>query len=229
MKNISALIAEIPLFSGLSTQQLEDVASITSERQFQRNQMIFSEGDDGNGFFIVASGQVKIYKLSAEGKEKILHIFGPGQPFGEVPVFSGAKFPANAQATAKSQLLFVPRDKMMHLIETNPALSLKMLAVLSQRLREFATQIESLTLKEVPGRLATYLDYLAKEQGHSDYVTLNIAKGQLASLLGTIPETLSRIFAKMTDKGLIEVDGATIRICDANGLEMLAETGKIDS
>lgn len=232
-KNISALLADTPLFSGLSDQQLKEVASIISERQFQKNETIFSEGNDGNGFFIVAEGQVKIFKLSTEGKEKILHIFGPGEPIGEVPVFSGDRFPANAQATAESRLLFVPRDKMMHLVKSNPALSLTMLAVLSQRLREFTVQIENLTLKEVPGRLAAYLIFLARDQGQSDQdqkdqVKLNIAKGQLASLLGTIPETLSRIFAKMTDKGLIEVDGSTIRICDADGLEMLAETGKID-
>jgi CRP-like cAMP-binding protein len=68
------------------------------------------EGDEAaNGFYIVADGQVKIYKTSLEGKEQILHIYGPGNPFGEVPVFSGSRFPANAQALVKSQILFLPR------------------------------------------------------------------------------------------------------------------------
>ena len=86
------------------------------------------------------------------------------------------------------------------------------------RLRQFATQIENLSLKEVPTRLANYLIYEAEEQQDADTIQLSVSKGQLASLLGTIPETLSRIFAKMTDEGLIRVDGRTITILDRQGL-----------
>ncbi len=93
-----------------------------------------------------------------------------------------------------------------------------MLAVLALRLRRFATQIESLSLKEVPGRLASYLHYLMEEQQRVDKVVLDIPKGQLASLLGTSSETLSRIFNKMTEEGLIRVEGKTISILDAEGL-----------
>jgi CRP/FNR family transcriptional regulator len=93
-----------------------------------------------------------------------------------------------------------------------------MLAVLSRRLRQFATQIENLSLKEVPARLAGYLLYIAEEQNNSDVVRLPVSKGQLASLLGTIPETLSRIFARMSDEGLIRVDGRSITIVDRDGL-----------
>ena len=85
--------------------------------------------------------------------------------------------------------------------------------------QELASQIESLSLKEVPERLAGYLLYLLEEQGKEDSVDLEISKGQLASLLGTIPETLSRIFAKMTEEGLIEVVGRRINIIDRQGLE----------
>ena len=93
-----------------------------------------------------------------------------------------------------------------------------MLAVLAQRLRRFATQIENLSLKEVPGRLAAYLGYLAEEQERADLVVLDIRKGQLASLLGTSSETLSRIFARMTDEGLIRVEGKTIHLLDQAAL-----------
>jgi len=95
---------------------------------------------------------------------------------------------------------------------------MNMLAVLSMRLRRFATQIENLSLKEVPARLAGYLLYLAEEQGNVERVELDISKGQLASLLGTIPETLSRIFAKMSEEGLISVDGKLISLLDLEGL-----------
>jgi CRP/FNR family transcriptional regulator len=163
------------------------------DRFYAKGRSIFMEGDLGDGFYIVADGKVKIFKISAEGKEQILHIYGPGHPFGEVPVFSGQKFPANAVTLLKSHLLFFPRPSFIRLISDNPSLSLNMLAVLSMRLREFTVQIENLSLKEVPGRLASYLIYLSGEQQDSLKVTLPVSKGQLASLLGTIPETLSRI------------------------------------
>ena len=226
MKSILDIISNIPLFRGLPDKQLKEIARITIGRNFNKGEIIFSEGDDGNGFFVVAEGKVKIFKVSLEGKEKILHIYGPGDPFGEVPVFSGQKFPANAQAILKSYLLFFPRAAFADLITKNPSLSLNMLAVLSMRLREFTIQIENLSLKEVPGRLAAYLIYLAEEQGEEDSVKLNISKGQLASLLGTIPETLSRIFARMSGQGLIEVKERNIRFLDRSGLEELAKYGK---
>ncbi len=223
MKRILDIISGIPLFRGLPDKQLKEIEQITVGRNFNKGEIIFSEGDDGNGFYVVAEGKVKIFKLSMEGKEKILHIYGPGNPFGEAPVFSGQNFPANAQAILKSYLLFFPRAVFVDLITKNPSLALNMLAVLSMRLREFTIQIESLSLKEVPGRLAAYLIYLAEEQGKEDSAMLNISKGQLASLLGTIPETLSRIFARMSSQHLIEVKDRNIRFLDRGGLEELAE------
>jgi len=223
MKRILDIISGIPLFRGLPDKQLKEIEQITVGCNFNKGEVIFSEGDDGNGFYVVAEGKVKIFKVSMEGKEKILHIYGPGNPFGEAPVFSGQKFPANAQAILKSYLLFFPRAAFVDLITKNPSLALNMLAVLSMRLREFTIQIESLSLKEVPGRLAAYLIYLAEEQGKEDSAMLNISKGQLASLLGTIPETLSRIFARMSSQHLIEVKDRNIRFLDRGGLEELAE------
>ena len=228
MASLQNLIASAPLFNGLPSDNLADIAGIAQHQHFSKGQLIFSESDDANGFYIVVAGQVKIFKLSPEGKEQILHMFGEGEPFGEVPVFAGSQFPANAQATAKSHLLFFPREKMVQLIKDNPSLALRMLGVLSRRLREFTVQIENLALKEVPGRLATYLIYLAQEQETPSMVILTISKGQLASLLGTIPETLSRIFAKMSEHKLIEVSGKEIRICDPPRLAALAESGKFE-
>jgi len=102
-----------------------------------------------------------------------------------------------------------------------------MIGLLTKRLRQFTVQIEHLSLKEVPGRLAAYLLLVAREQNNPERVTLAISKGQLASLLGTIPETLSRILSKMSGNRLIEVDGRDIRLLDTEGLEDLAENGKI--
>jgi CRP/FNR family transcriptional regulator len=218
-------IGAIPLFEGLARKHLEDLAMIVTEQGMSRGQTIFSEGDEGTGIYVVTSGRVKIFKLSWEGKEQILHIFGPGEPFGEVPVFAGQKFPANAEAMDESRILFFPRSAFIDLIRKNPDLALNMLSVLSMRLRRFTALIEDLSLKEVPGRLAAYLLYLSDRDKGALHLELDISKGQLASLLGTIPETLSRVLAKMKDQGLIEVQGPVIRILDLDGLRNLTETG----
>jgi CRP/FNR family transcriptional regulator len=226
MEKVLDIIAGIPIFSGLAVGHLQEIKMVAVNKHLNKGELIFSEGDEGNGFFVVVDGQVKIYKLSSEGKEQILHILGSGETFGQVAMFAGRSFPANAEALAKTHLLFFPRNAFKSLISGDPQLAMQMLAVLSMRLRQFTIQIENLSLKEVPGRLASYLIYLADEQQKEDQVDLPISKGHLASLLGTIPETLSRIFAKMSSQNLIEVEGRTIRLVDRMGLEDLSEHGK---
>ena len=138
------------------SEQIEDLAMIVTDQVFRKGETIFSEGEDGNGFYVVITGRVKIFKLSSEGKEQILHFFGPGEPFGEVPVFTGQHFPANAEAMEESRVFFFPRKSFVDLIKRNPSLALNMLAVLSKRLRRFAALIDDLSLKgssRSPGRV----------------------------------------------------------------------------
>lgn len=206
------------LFEGLDPKERTAIAKLIFEKTYDKGETIFFEGDDADGFYLVSGGQIKVFKMNSMGKEHILHIFGPGEPVGEVPVFSNQPFPASAEAIVRSSLYFFPRKAFVTLIENNPSIALNMLAVLSKRLRQFAAQIENLSLKEVPARLAGYLIYTAEEQDQGDMVRLPVSKGQLASLLGTIPETLSRIFSKMSDEGLIQVDGRNITIIDRQGL-----------
>ncbi len=227
MKNVLGILAETSLFQGLPEDQLADIAAIVIAKEYQREEMIFSEGDNGDGFYVVVDGLIKVFKVSTEGKEQILHIFSGGEPIGEVPVFSGQKFPASALALKKSRMLFFPRGAFVDLIATHPSLALNMLAVLAMRLRQFTVQIENLSLKEVPGRLAAYLLYLSEEQRNRKVVTLSISKGQLASLLGTIPETLSRMLAKMSAQELILVKGRNIHLLDLVGLKALSDSGKM--
>lgn len=218
MKNTDEILAQSMLFSGLPPEQLKKIGEITVTKHVAKGAAIFFEGDPGIGFYMVATGKVKIFKTSFDGKEQILHIFGPGEPFGEVPVFHGNPFPANAEALTEADLLFFPRTEFVSLVTANPSLALNMLAVLAIRLRRFAAQIENLSLKEVPGRLASYLFYLMEEQNSQQRVTLDVPKGQLANLLGATSETLSRIFNKMSEEGLIRVEGKTIYILDAQRL-----------
>ncbi len=219
-------ISAISLFEGLPKSQHEALARITLSRSYKKGQIVFSEGDDGIGFYAIVSGRIKVYKLSPEGKEQILHIFGPGEIFGEVPVFAGHGYPAYAEAYSQSSLLFFPKDAFVELIKKEPSLALNMLAVLSARLRRFTALIEDLSLKEVPGRLAAYLLYLSNKSRNADDFELDISKGQLSSLLGTIPETLSRILGKMARQGLILSQGSRIKIMDRNSLSEIALEGK---
>ena len=217
----------IPLFSGLPNEHLEKISSIASTSKFDKGEMIFHEGDKGNGFYMVEKGKVKVFKLSFEGKEQILHIYGPGNTFGEVPVFEGKNFPASSMALENSVILFLPRNKFVDLITKTPGLGMILLADLSKRLRDFTIQIEKLSLKEVPARLAAYILTLSKEQQNEKQVTLPISKAQLANLIGTTPETVSRILKKMMSSSYIEVQTKTILINDLEALLELSESGSL--
>jgi CRP/FNR family transcriptional regulator len=226
-EGIAAILERTMLFAGLVPADLEALAAIARVRSYGRRAEIFAEGEPGDGLYIVFSGRVKIYKLSSEGKEQILHIFGPGEPFGEVPMFAGRNFPAHAMTLEPAELLFLPRRQFIDLITAHPSLALNLLAVLSGRLRQFTVLIDDLSLKEVPGRLAAYLLYLSDRQAAADRVVLEITKTQLAGLLGTIPETLSRLLARLSRDGLIALDGPAIVIRDRPALEEVAAAGRL--
>jgi len=230
----------IPLFSGLTQDQRKSLAALSIELTVNKGELIFQEGDRGQGFYIVGAGKIKVFKMSFEGKEQILHIYGPGHIFGEVPVFQGKSFPASAMALELSTILFLPRQAFVRELGKSPALAMNMLADLSRRLREFTVQIENLSLKEVPARLAAYILTLARENaGHSQIsalqkeglpaaiVSLPVSKVQLASLIGTTPETISRALKKMDLAGLIKAEGKKIFILNQGGLEELSHTGRL--
>ncbi|MFW6054450.1 MAG: Crp/Fnr family transcriptional regulator [Thermodesulfobacteriota bacterium] len=212
-----------PLFQGLEEGQLQEIESICRWKRYWKDQTIFSQGDRADGFYVVQSGRVRVYKLSPDGKEQILQIFSSGQPIGEVPVFAGKTFPAHAQALEDCELLFLPRDRLRDVFARDPSLAMNMLAVLAERLREFTRTIEDLTLKELPSRLATYLMHLQDESGGRETVELDVSKGTLAKILGTTQETLSRVFKRMSDESIIRVERRSITILDDAALEDLAE------
>jgi CRP/FNR family transcriptional regulator len=221
--SLSSFIARVPLFKGLPGDQIERLARTASRRPFKRGETIFTEGEEADGFYVVVRGRVKIFKLSPEGKEQVLHLVGFQEPFGEVPVFSGGNFPAHAEALEESLLLFFPRAAFVDLMRSDPSLAMNMLALLSGRLRQFAGLIEGLSLKGVPARLASYLIYLSDRAKDDPYVRLDIPKTLLANVLGTIPETVSRVLGKMASDGLIEVEGRRIRLLDRKRLAALSK------
>ncbi len=220
--DVLSFMDHVPLFKGLPPGHLERLARIAAFRTVKRGEVLFVDGEEASGFYVTVRGRVKVYKLSPEGKEQVLHIVEFPEPFGEVPVFAGGRFPANAQAIEESLLVFFPRPAFVDLIGSDPSLAMNMLALLAGRLRQFAGIIEGLSLKEVPSRLASYLIYLSDREGGSHVLELDIPKGLLANLLGTIPETLSRILARMTAEGLIGVEGRRITLLDRRRLEDLS-------
>lgn len=225
MQDSLDFLAGLDLFKDLPDSQLRAMATIAKPLKYDRGDPIFLEGDRCLGFFLVQSGRVKVYKMSADGKEQILHWFEEGDRFAEVPAFDGGYYPASASALEKTQLLLIPNQALLALVEQYPSLAFHLLASLSRHLRRFANLIDTLSLKDVSSRLAGYLLELSDRQG-SDRLELDLAKGQLAAFLGTIPETLSRTFAKLTQANLIEIEARQIQICDRDGLQRLADGNK---
>jgi cAMP-binding proteins - catabolite gene activator and regulatory subunit of cAMP-dependent protein kinases len=222
-KEMLEALGAIKLFEGLPTAQLASLEAIAVFKRVANGQILFEAGQPGTHFYAVASGKMRIYRSSPSGKEMVLHVFGAGEAFAEVPVFEGKTYPASAQALADSVLVSIPRREFAEALRKDPELALGVMALLSARLRAFVSQIAQLGLKEVPARLAGYLLLLRASQGRDD-LTLELPKGQIAAYLGTIPETFSRALKKLAEQGLIANAGPSIRILDAEGLAKVAES-----
>jgi CRP/FNR family transcriptional regulator len=214
-------VAGIGLFTGLGQRECAALAGVAETRRYNRGEDIFFAGEPAQGFFSVVTGKVRIYQSSLSGKEHILHVFGPGEVFAEVAVFSGSAYPANAQALEDGEYLFFPRQRFRKLLAEEPDLAMDMLGLLSIRLRQLVRKLEDLSLREVPARLAAHL-LLLQAQSKKHRLTLDLPKGQLAAYLGTIPETLSRVLRRFSDDGLIALSGNTLEILDPARLETQA-------
>ncbi len=225
------LLKRCPLFAGLKEEDLKRIRAIAITKKYGKKDVLFSEGGEAKGFFVVLSGKVKLYKVSSEGKEQILHVVSAPDAFAEAALFLEGRYPAFAEALMDTQLLFFPKREFVQMIEKNPQLSINMIVSLSQYLRKFASLIEELSLREVSARIAKYLIDLSvkrsKEGKDPREVELDLSKTQLASKLGTISETLSRTLAKMKAKGIIDVQKNKIRILNRSVLDELASGLKI--
>jgi CRP/FNR family transcriptional regulator len=212
-----------PLFSGLGEREITELEAISTSKRYPSGALIFSEDEEARGFYVVMSGRVKIYKLSPEGKEQILHIVSPGQTFAEAALFGDSTYPAFAESLVETRVLYFPKESFVNLIRNNPQISLNMIASLSQWLRKFVNLVEELSLKDVSARLSKYLMDLSAQSGRSAErgieFELDINKSQLASQLGTISETLSRALRKLRERRIIEVEGKKITILQMEALE----------
>ncbi len=212
------------MFSGITDDDLKHIAEVVKTKQCEKGELLFSEGDVAAGFYVLAEGRVKVYKLSPDGKERILHIVHSGTSFAEAAIFGDGHYPAYAEPLQPSRLLFFPKRDFLDLLHSRSGIAINMIGGLSRFLRQFASQVEQLTFQDVPARLARYLLDMAGDE--EDLVVLPIPKGQLASNLGTVSETLSRTFRKLSDEGLIRVKGKEIAILDRDSLEDLSASTK---
>jgi len=214
------------LFRQLSAPELRQVERIVSLRSLSKNQLLFSQGDQATGFFVLLSGSVRIYKASADGREYTLHRITPGQMFAEAAIFDGVTFPANAVSTDDSLVAYLPKEQFINLITQSPQISLKMIAALSGFVREFNQQIEDLSLKEVSARLASFI-LRQVDASNSNTITLETTKSELARSLGTTSESLSRNLRKMRDLKIIANRGNLIEVLDRDQVRAIAEGEKI--
>ncbi|MGI6037319.1 MAG: Crp/Fnr family transcriptional regulator [Limnochordia bacterium] len=211
------------LFAGLDQEDLLALSRVGQLRDLAPGNILFQEGEEAVGLYILGSGLVKIFKLSADGKEYVLHLLGPGEPLGEAAVFARGNYPASAVALKPSSALYIPRQHFLELIGQRPQLAMGMLATLSQRLRRFSLIIEDLAFREVGGRLARFL----LDSAQDGQVDLEITKGELAKTLGTSAETLSRTLTRLSDLGLITTQGRQMTILQRDRLADLAYSGRL--
>ncbi len=211
------------IFDSFTEKELSLLEPSLSLKKVRKGEQIFSEGMDASAFFIVVSGKVKIYKVSPDGKEYTLHIHGPGDLVAEAAIFDSMVYPASCIPIENSTLIRVSRRGFISLIKNHPELSLKMMSGYSKRLRQFVAKIEELSLKDIKARLAGYLLENSTVENRVNVCHLLYSKKELSSLLGTIPETLSRALAFLKQKGLIVEKDNLIIIPDPEKLRMFSE------
>ena len=218
-------LAAVPLFAGLPEDQLELLARRSRVQSYAAGELIVSEAERVRAFYLILAGQVKLYKSAPDGREQTLYVFGPGEPFCLCSVFCEDAFPANAAALAPSRILTLPADELERLSQEAPAILFNFLSVLSRRLKESLQLVESLALKEIPQRLAAFFLHAAEscQDCDGERFELQITHRELAKIIGAAPETLSRSLRRMTEDGLVQTEGKTIRLLDRQALHNLAD------
>lgn len=219
-------LKDIPLLAELNVEDFRQITALSKLLRVQKNDFIFHEGDEFKGLYIVLKGAVKIFKISKEGKEFILHFITPPNIFGDVPLFTGGDCPADVQALEESILLFVPKNEFLNLLENNPKLSSKIMSGFAFRLKSLSIKAAGLSLTEVINRLAGYIISELDKSGNINlpepFIRLTISVATIASYLGTISETISRALKKLRDSKIIRIHRKTIFILDIKRLHDLA-------
>jgi CRP/FNR family transcriptional regulator len=223
-------LAKAALFSGLTESELSFLAQRTVPRNFSAGESIFTEGGPCSGLYVVESGNVRIFKSSASGREQVLSIDGPGSSIAELPVFDGGNYPASAMAVNDATLLFVSKQDFHALCLAHPQVALKVMRVVGARLRKLVGIIEELSFTTVRQRLISFLLRLAQKEGTRSAagieLMLPINNQELASQIGTVRELVSRNLSRLQAEGLLKIDGRTLTISNVKALEAEADSPK---
>jgi CRP-like cAMP-binding protein len=211
-----------PLLAGLSHGQLERVSQHATRVVLGADQLLFSQGDSAERFYLVLKGQIQLFRLSPGGAEKVIELVSPGQTFAEALMFLNApRYPVCAGALAPSELLSLDARDFSQMLRESVDTCFLMLGSLSQRLRGLIGEIDNLTMHTASSRVARYL--LAKVPPERRSLKLDVRKGVLASRLSIQPETFSRVMKELAGRGIIEVHGAQVIILDRAALGEVAE------
>jgi CRP/FNR family transcriptional regulator, dissimilatory nitrate respiration regulator len=213
------------LFMGLPAADIAAIASFAVQKNLDKGDYLFHEGDRSEGFYVVQKGAIKVHRVSAAGKEQVIHLFRPIESFAEATLATEGGYPADARATEPSTVLLIPKTDFIELLRKRPELALRMLGSMSQHLRVLVGLLDDLTLKDMETRLANWL--LKRCSGpvgdRAVEIKLDRTKRVLAAEMGTTSETLSRTLAKFRDQNLLRVKGNTIMLTKPGELRKLLQ------
>ncbi len=215
-------ISLVPIFNHLEEEQMDEVMALIHSRSYKKGEDIYQTGNASDALYIVRRGRVKIYRISESGKEQILRILNPGDFTGELALFNESVHDAFASALVDTDICMIKRNDLQNLLLKYPNISMKILSELSHRLAQSETQTTRAT-ERVELRIALFLVESIDHNSKSDVITLPMSKKDLASYLGTTPETISRKLLEFEDAGLIkQLSNKSIKIIDVDGLLFVA-------
>ena len=223
----TAILRSSPIFSGLPAGERQALASVAREQTYRIRDFVFMEGDPADWFCMVVSGRIKILRQSRGGKEVVLELLGPGEPFGGGAVLEHRPYPASAQATEPTVVLRIPREPIVALAERHPSIIREMALMIGRRLRAAHESVASLATDPVEARLAAMLLRLADREGTRGGrgVTLpfHLTRQSLADMTGTTVETTIRTLGRWLKSGVLAERDGRLRIRDVEALRALAE------
>jgi CRP-like cAMP-binding protein len=210
-----------PYFSGLSPAAIDSIAKLTFEKKVDRGEIFLLEGESDGVLYFVASGAVKIFKTSAEGKEQILSIARPGESINDVAVFDGGPNLAAAQAMGPVVLYGITKNNLETIIRDYPQVAANVTRVLANRVRYLASLVEDLSFKHVTGRIAKILLQYA---GSGTEAGQRLTQQEMAAMAGTVREVVGRSLKVLEREGAIKLDHHRIVITDREALKRIIET-----
>ncbi|CEP69540.1 Transcription regulator HTH, Crp [Moorella glycerini] len=209
-------LRQVPVFADLSPEELQHIVSLALLRRYRKNMYIFMEGEPGDAIYFVKKGAIKLFQVLEDGREKILHFVREGEIFAEVLLFEGGPYPATAETLEDTEVGIIRNADMERLLSQHGEMAVKIIKVMSRRLRQAQEHIRDLALKGAYGRLASTLLQLARDYGtpKEDGITidLNLSQQELASLIGTSRETVARILSDFKRLGAVGVERQRITI-----------------